>query len=262
MSRQQIDELIAKLGKESKPYNWLKEEISKIEELEFMDFDLDMLELLGLGIFLNANNEISLKTRTTKIKEEIFCVVDIETSGSIRSGQIIEIGAVKIQNSKEIARFQSLIKATDIPPNIEELTGINLTMLKNAPSLASVLNEFRIFLKDSIFVAHNVNFDYNFISSSLSACDFGILLNKKLCTIELARRIILSERYGLDSLKEILNINTPHHRALSDALAASEILKYCLSKLPRHIKTTEELIGFSKSATLKSKLAQAQQSKL
>ena len=36
-----------------------------------MDFDLDNVKLLGLGVNLNAKNEISLKSKSTKIKDEI-----------------------------------------------------------------------------------------------------------------------------------------------------------------------------------------------
>ncbi|NDJ27510.1 3'-5' exonuclease [Campylobacter sp. MIT 12-8780] len=254
MSQQQIDEFVAKLAKQNKPYTLALQELNKIEELDFIDFDLYMLELLGLSVNLNAQNELTLKSKSTALKDQIFCVVDIESNGSFkRGGQIIEIGAVKIQNYKEIAHFNTLIKASNVPLNIQELTGISSSMLQNAPSLASVLNEFRLFLKDSIFVAHNVRFDYGFISSSLQECGFGVLLNQRLCTIDLARRLIQSERYGLDSLKEILHITSVHHRALSDAKAAAEILKHCLKKLPFYIKTTQELLDFSKNTkTLKA----------
>lgn len=248
MSRQQIDELITKLGKQSRPYSWFEREFSLIEELKFIDFDLYNVELLGLGVNLNAKNEISLKSKSTKIKDEIFCVVDIESTGSIKNGQIIEIGALKIQNGKELARFESFVRADEVPESITELTGITSAMLENAPSLASVLNEFRLFLKDSIFVAHNVKFDYNFISNSLEKCGFGVLLNQHLCTIELSRRLIKSERYSLASLKELLGIETPHHRALADAHSAALILKHCISKLPFYIQSTQELLNFSKSS--------------
>ena len=247
MSQQQIDELIAKLAKQSKPYAWFEKEFSQIDELNLIDFDLDNVELLGLGVNLNSKNEISLKSKSTKIKDEIFCVVDIESTGSIKNGQIIEIGAIKIQNGKEIECFESLIKADDVPENISELTGINASMLKNAPNLPTVLNHFRLFLKDSIFVAHNVKFDYNFISSSLYKCGFGVLLNQNLCTIELSKRLIPSQKYSLAALKEVLSINTPHHRALDDAKSAAMILKHCLGKLPFYIENTQDLINFSKS---------------
>lgn len=226
-------------------------EFAKIEELSYFDLDLETLELMGLGLLLNKDNLISLKTRTNNIKNETFCIVDIESTGGTKNGQILEIGAVKIKNSKELGRFNSFIKVEQIPQNITELTGITLQMVKDAPSLAKVLNDFRLFLKDSIFIAHNVRFDYTFISKALNECGFGILLNRRICTIEFAQCCIESPRYKLETLKEILNIQSTHHRALSDALAAAEIFKYCLSKLPYHIKTTEELIHFTKTARLK-----------
>ncbi|WP_291949458.1 3'-5' exonuclease [Campylobacter sp.] len=253
MSQQQIDDLINKLSKENRPFAWVADELKKIEELSCYDFDVYTFALLGLGIEINKNNQICLKTKNINIKNEIFCVVDIETTGSIKNGQILEIGAVKIQNFKEISRFESLIKVDDIPENITELTGITQDMSKDAPSLKFVLNNFRLFLKDSIFVAHNVRFDYNFLSKAMRENGFGVLLNRKLCTIDLAKKCIDSPKYGLETLKEFLNIQNQHHRALNDALAASEILNYCIKKIPFYIKTTEELLQFSKQSKKKVK---------
>lgn len=253
MSQQQIEDLTNRLAKQSMDYADFEREFSKIDELNFIDFELETLELLGLGVILNAKNELNLRSKSTKIKDETFCVVDIETTGSVRSGQIIELGAVKMRGGKEIAVFESFAKAANVPESITELTGIDANMLKNAPSLASVLNEFRLFLASHIFVAHNVSFDYNFISNSLQNCGFGVLFNQKLCTINLSRRLIPSPRYSLSALKEILGIATPHHRALSDARAAANILNFCISKLPFYIKTTQDLLNFSKSDLKKAR---------
>ncbi|MDN2795693.1 exonuclease domain-containing protein, partial [Campylobacter jejuni] len=77
----------------------------------------------------------------------------------------------------------SFVKVKEIPKNITELTRITYEMVENASSLAKVLSDFRLFLKDSIFVAHNVRFDYSFISKALNECGFGILLNRRICTI-------------------------------------------------------------------------------
>ncbi len=255
MSLDKIDKILQDLSIEDKPYTWLMKELEEVEELCGLDFDEEMLKLLGFDLFLTPKNNFTLKSKHTKIKDEIFCVVDIESNSSFkRGGQIIEIGAYKIKNSKIIDSFHSLIKSSYLPQNIKELTGINEDLLKNAPSLASVLNEFRLFLSNCIFVAHNVSFDYNFISNSMQACGFGILCNQKLCTLELSKRIIDSQKYGLNSLKEVLHIKNKHHRALSDAKSAFEILKYCISKLPFYISSTQDLINFSKSNIKKYKI--------
>ncbi|MBZ7953264.1 MULTISPECIES: 3'-5' exonuclease [Campylobacter] len=255
MSSQQVEQIISVLSKQSKPYEWVIKQFCKVDELQDYQFDLETFELLGLGFYLNHDNFLSLKTRTTKIKEETFCIVDIESTGGIKHGQILEIGAVKIKNSKELDRFNTLIRVDQIPENITELTGISFDMVENAPNLKQVLRDFKLFLKDGIFVAHNVRFDYGFISKALHECGLGILLNRYICTIEFAQCCIQSPKYKLDVLKELLGIESVHHRALNDALAAAEIFKYCLSKLPYHIQTTEELIKFIKTSRTQRKLA-------
>lgn len=72
MSLQQIDQIISILNKQSKPYDWVMQEFAKVEELKNFDLDLETFELLGLGLTLNKDNIFILKTRTTKIKDEIF----------------------------------------------------------------------------------------------------------------------------------------------------------------------------------------------
>lgn len=208
---------------------------------------------LGLNLQKDYINRVFPAFKTTKIKDQVFCIVDIETNGSFKNGQIIEIGCVKLQNLKIIDTFETLVCAPIVPEKISQITGIFVNDLKTAPNLNIALEKFKIFLQDCVFVAHNVKFDYNFISLSLSKIGLGILLNPKLCTIELAKRTIYSQKYGLEYLKEILNINNTHHRALNDAISATEILKHSIKKAPDSIKTTYDLIKFSKIAPLAPK---------
>lgn len=227
--------------------NRIKEINSLIEVKSFT-----MWQTLGLPVVKLDNGKVTLKTREIGIDEAIFCVVDIETSGGIKDGQIIEIGALKFQNGKILDKFESFVKANFIPENISEITGITLNDLKDAPSLASVMEKFKIFLSDSVFVAHNAKFDYNFISITCKNLGLGPLLNRPLCTINLSRRTIPAVKYGLSSLKELLGINNTHHRALNDAISACEILKVCLERVPWNVQSVEDLIEFSKNAkTLK-----------
>ncbi len=206
--------------------------------------------LLGLPLNKTESHKMSLTTRFTDISEQVFCVVDIESTGSISDGQIIEIGAVKIQNGIEIDRFETLVYCPFVPENITQITGLSARDLEDAPSIKTVLEKFRLFIMDAVFVAHNANFDYGFIHHELLRAGFGPLLNRRLCTVELARRTINSPKYNLGALKELFAIVSPHHRALSDALAAAEILKECIKRLAFSIQTTEDLIAFSKTAKM------------
>ena len=247
---QDFEALLAVIAKRNVAYADFVAETKQMDEYaELFDVrDVQMWRALGLDITRTEKNQIELKTRRKEIKDQIFCVVDIETSGGINSGQIIEIGALKLQNGEIIGKFETFVYAPYVPENISELTGITAEHLKNAPSLAFVMEQFKVFLGQSVFVAHNARFDYGFISATLEALGYGELLNRKLCTIDLARRTIASPKYGLGTLKEILGINNAHHRALNDAIAAAEIFKYSLQKLPSEVKTVEDLIEFSKSA--------------
>jgi len=242
-----FDTLVEKLKQNKITKDDFLKEIKEIKSLEDVDTDdLENLRLLGLPVCDN-DEEFYIKTSKTDIKDQKFCIVDIEASGSKPSEyQIIEIGAVMIQNGVEIDRFETFVYTDLLPESITILTGITLEDLKDAPSLAFVLEKFRLFLSDAVFIAHNVKFDYNFISASMQQVGFGPLLNRKLCTIELSRKCFVAQKYGLGFLMEFFDISFgSQHRALVDARMADYVFKQCLSTLPEGINTTEELIDFS-----------------
>ncbi|MEA3523653.1 MAG: 3'-5' exonuclease [Campylobacterota bacterium] len=206
----------------------------------------------GLEIELQEDNHYRFATTKVPIDDAIFCIVDIETNGS-RSDkhQIIEIGAVKIQNHRIIDRYESLVACNEISEHITEITGITLEMTADAPSLSQVMQEFRLFLGTDIFIAHAVKFDYNFISAMMERCGFERLLNRKLCTIDLAERTISSYRYGLSYLNDQLELykDATHHRALSDAITAAKLFKHVFDFVPNEIHSAEDLVRFSKEAS-------------
>lgn len=246
-----LDRLIQKLQSNDLVIEEFYKEISKLDIPFYTDPQLECELLVSNGFPIEVNyNKVALKTAHTKIKDQIFCVVDIETNGGKPpSSQIIEIGAVKYLNGEIIDRYESLIYAKEIPEYIQEVTNITPKMLENAPSIRQVLEEFKIFLEDHVFVAHDVKFDYKFISSSLEQYNLGKLRNRSLCTIDLAQRVFETPKYGLQSLKEKLNIDiVEHHRALSDALSSTYVLDYCLRNINKqYIRTTEDLIKLSKT---------------
>ena len=244
------EKIVSRLLKEKMSLDDLHFFIKSLSNTFFQDPSLELELLISNGLPIDIiENSVILKTKETNINEQVFCIVDIETNGSnVNKGQIIEIGAVKLKNGEIIDRYESLVYAKNVPPYIQEVTNIRPSMLKDAPSLKTVLEEFKIFLEDDVFVAHDIKFDYKFISESFKKYDLGELQNRKLCTIDLAKRTIEAQRYGLDFLKDLLSINIDNqHRAFSDALSTSYILKESLSKLSDNILTSEDLISFSKS---------------
>lgn len=250
---QKVSNIIDILLKNKIRYEKFLELLEDANDTFFDSPELEFELLISNGLPLEFDgDDVFLKTTKTKLEDEVFCIVDIETNGSsVQKGfQIIELGAVKYQNGQIIDKFDTLVYAKDIVPYIQEVTNITPDMLEDAPVIESVLKEFKIFLEDSVFVAHDIKFDYGFISDSFEKYDLGKLQNRKLCTIDLARRTIEAEKYGLKSLKEVLNIEVEyHHRAYYDALTTTHIFKESLSKLNKNkVLTTEDLIKFSKSS--------------
>ncbi len=243
-----FDSLISKLESGPLPKIEFEHCLSRLKNHYNYEIGFDDLKNFGLSI-VEDDEEICLKTFKNSYKDEVYCVVDIETNGnSPIKNQIIEIGAVKYKNGEILERFESYIFADYIPSSISRLTNIEVSDLKDAPSLKETLLKFKEFLGDSVFVAHNVSFDYNFISKSLETIGEERLLNRKLCTVNLSRKTIAAQKHGLGFLREYLNINTgDHHRAYADALSAAKVLEECFKNIPENIKTTEELIKFSTS---------------
>ncbi len=214
----------------------------------FNNIELEKELIISNGFPIHIGEfDVYLKTNNTLLHDQVFCVVDIETTASnTKDGQIIEIGAVKIKNNKVLESYKSLVTANHIPKKVQEITGITMDMLKDARNLKDVLEEFKIFLEDDVFVAHNISFDYKFINDSFKKYSLGELFNRKLCTIDLAKKTIVAKRYGLKYLKEDLNINIgTHHRAYDDALSTVSILKKSLENVPEYIHYVEQLIEFS-----------------
>lgn len=146
--------------------------------------------------------------------------VDLETTGaSPASDRIIEIGILRVENNKLKKTYTTLINPeTHIPPFIENMTGIRGLELEKAPTFSQVKEEVLDHLKNSVFVAHNVRFDYGFLRNEFKR--FGIRFNSKhFCTVRLSRVLYPRRRHhNLDSIIERFGIECgDRHRAFGDA---------------------------------------------
>jgi DNA polymerase-3 subunit epsilon len=159
--------------------------------------------------------------------EQDYVVVDIETTGGwASSDRITEIGAVKVRNHRVVGEWHTLLNPQrSIPARIVQLTGITNDMVQGAPLFAEVADSFMQFMDDGIFVAHNVNFDFGFISQEYRRLERRFRF-PKLCTCAgMRRRYPGHKSYGLGNLCAIYQIALEdHHRALCDARATSQLL--------------------------------------
>ncbi len=168
-----------------------------------------------------------LRVRWVLDPAQEYVVVDVETTGGHgEQHRITEIAAVKLRDGVIVDRYQSLINPQRaIPPGITRLTGISDAMVADAPVFAGIAGAFDEFIGEAIFVAHNVNFDYGFVSREYAR--LGQRFRRpKLCTCASMRKLYPGhDSYSLASLCERYQIPLKsHHRAMCDAEAAAELL--------------------------------------
>ncbi len=161
------------------------------------------------------------------IRIAAYVVLDVETTGlNPASDKIIEIGAVRIENGKEVAAYSKLIDPEmPIPEKVQQLTHISDGDVHGMPTIESVIEEFHEFCKGAILVAHNASFDMAFFKRAFGAAklDFS---HPKLDTLTLARCLLpdnKSHKLG-DLCKHFGILLDKAHRAVHDARATSTLL--------------------------------------
>lgn len=159
-----------------------------------------------------------------------FAYLDIEATHSHWiDAEIIEIAfIIKNDEGKELDYFHSLIQPQgELTPEITELTGINQTMLNQAPELHEVAHLIAEKLFGCTIVAHKAEFDFGLLNKEMSRLELP-LKNKVICTLALTQRLIPELRsYSLKSLCKMLQIEFKNnHRAMDDVIALFELHNY------------------------------------
>ena len=152
---------------------------------------------------------------------------DVETTGlSNQYDKIIELAAVKVHNGEIIDKFERFSNPHErLSETIINLTHITDDMLTDAPEIEEVLTEFKEWVGDAIFVAHNASFDMGFIDTGYERLGFGPSTNGVIDTLELSRTINTEYgKHGLNFLAKKYGVElTQHHRAIYDTEATAYI---------------------------------------
>lgn len=182
-----------------------------------------------------------LKEFNDKDLNQEFVVFDIETTGfSSINDAIIEIGAVKIKNRDIVDRFSEFVNPKrEIPYNITELTSITNEMVLHEDTIEKVMPRFMEFCKESVFVAHNSDFDTSFIKENCKR--LNIPYDRiAIDTVELSRALLTDlKKHKLNIVAKKLGISLEnHHRAVDDAEATAQIFLKFLNMLEERGVTT------------------------
>ncbi|MBC1373021.1 ATP-dependent DNA helicase DinG [Listeria booriae] len=170
------------------------------------------------------------------MKNKRYIVVDLETTGNqaAKSDKIIQFSACIIENGQIVDQFSTFLNPEKrIPPFIKELTGISDKDVKDAPLFEDVSSIIHSLIDGSIFVAHNVSFDWTFLQKEMREAGEPPLKMKLLDTVELARIMYPTvDSYKLQDLADEFGFgHDAPHRADSDARVTAELLLFFLEKM-------------------------------
>ena len=182
-----------------------------------------------------------------------YIVIDIETTGlDFEYCHIIEIAAVKYEDGKAVDTFSSLIKpplehayyplrndgagewiARYIDEYISDLTGITNEMLEKAPNPVDIMPKLRDFLGDSVLIAHNANFDINFLYDALEKYCNAYLTNNFIDTLRIARKVFpeLSHHRLSDIAQACQAAQVEAHRAEADCLVTGKCYEFMRDRI-------------------------------
>ncbi len=179
-----------------------------------------------------------------------YAVVDIETTGTDpKTDRIIQFGCVLVENNEIVSRFAADINpAQPISKQIQSLTNISNQRVKKAPYFEDVAPTIYNLLSDTIFVAHNIHFDYHFLNHELQRCGMPKLTIPGIDTVELAQIFLPTEvSFRLGDLAESLGLaHDSPHQADSDAEVTADLLLHIeaeMRKLP--LVTMEKIVQLS-----------------
>jgi DNA polymerase-3 subunit epsilon len=168
--------------------------------------------------------------------DKSLAIVDVETTGMrAMQNRIIEIAVIKVEGSKIIDSFTSFVNPeVSIPSFITHITGISNNDVQDAPLFSQIKHKVKKILGGSIFVAHNVWFDYSFIQSEFQRAKSSYE-SERCCTVRLSRR--LYPQFKSHSLANIIDRfgfkYTKRHRAYDDAFVVWQLLKKIKKEIPK-----------------------------
>lgn len=197
----------------------------------------------GFGITNEKSSPTRNKGKSLIDLPDNYTLIDLETTGlTPYCDEIIELSALKIRNNKIVKEYSRLVKPDDnIDSFITELTGITNQMLKTAPNIESVLQEFIDFISDDIVVGYNVNFDINFIYDNYFGLFDKKFKNNFVDLMRICKKVYNLPNHKLKTVADSLNICTDNnHRGLKDCYITFEVYNHLKSNIFSKYETIKD----------------------
>ena len=194
------------------------------------------------NIFKKFKYQIETKKLFNRVslEQSNFSILDTETTGlHVEKGdQIISIASLKVSDLKidEQNYLDELVNPNmKIPESSTKIHNITDEQVKSKPSLLEISEKILKFLKKSVLVGHNINFDINFLKENSKGSQLADRMKviKSIDTIYLTASLYPDlKNYELSNLCEYFNIKTDdqiRHSALGDCIITARLFLYLIN---------------------------------
>ncbi|MEK9746766.1 MAG: 3'-5' exonuclease [Pelagibacteraceae bacterium] len=194
------------------------------------------------NIFKKFKYQIETKKLFNRVslEQSNFSILDTETTGlHVEKGdQIISVASLKVSDLKidEQNYLDELVNPNmKIPESSTKIHNITDEQVISKPSLLEISEKILKFLKKSVLVGHNINFDINFLKENSKGSQLADRMKviKSIDTIYLTASLFPDlKNYELSNLCEYFNIKTDdqiRHSALGDCIITARLFLHLIS---------------------------------
>ncbi|MGW0906213.1 TerD family protein [Streptomyces sp. NPDC002853] len=165
-----------------------------------------------------------------------WALVDVETSGLVaRRDRVLSLAVVTIgADGEQTGEFSTLFNP-GCDPGPVEVHGLTAERLQGAPTFDQVAVRIGAMLQGRVLVAHNAQFDYEFLAYEFARARLWLPVSQRLCTLTLNRQVdpptddmklgTLAAHYGISQQQA--------HDALDDTRVLAGILRASLREAAR-----------------------------
>jgi DNA polymerase-3 subunit epsilon len=165
-----------------------------------------------------------------------WALVDVETSGLVaRRDRVLSVAVITIGPDGEQTGEFSTVLNPGCDPGPVEVHGLTTERLRGAPTFDQVAGRIGAMLQDRVLVAHNAQFDYEFLAHEFARARMWLPVSQRLCTLALNRQVdppthdmklgTLAAHYGVPQQRA--------HDALDDTRVLAGVLRASLREAAR-----------------------------
>lgn len=165
-----------------------------------------------------------------------WALVDVETSGLVaRRDRVLSIAVITVgPDGRQTGEYSTLLDP-GCDPGPVAVHGLTAERLRGAPTFEQVARQIGAMLQNRVMVAHNAQFDYDFLAHEFARARMWLPVSQRLCTLALNRQVDPpTDDMKLGSLAAHYGVPQRHaHDALDDTRVLAGILHASLREAAR-----------------------------